>query len=221
MNDWVTETKVTALPSNKAGPGAATGKVLNDDRADWRECWALFPGDVAYIWHAGLHSREVAELIESVGFAIRCQIIWNKSSMLLGRGDYHWKHEPCWYAVRKSKPGKWTGGRQQTSVWDIDKQRKSETGHSTQKPVECMLRPIENNSIAGDLVYDPFLGSGTTLIAAEQSERTCLGIEISPQYVDVIVRRWQAFTGETATLAETGRAFDEIVAEQGENNDGC
>ena len=95
----------------KAGNGAAFGKVLNDDRSDWREAWALFPGDVAYVWHAGLHAQSVAESLESNSLNIRAQIIWNKSSMLLGRGDYHWKHEPCWYAVRKNKKGHYVGGR--------------------------------------------------------------------------------------------------------------
>lgn len=184
----------------KAGNGAAFGKVLNDDRSDWREAWALFPGDVAYVWHAGLHAQSVAESLESNSLNIRAQIIWNKSSMLLGRGDYHWKHEPCWYAVRKNKKGHYVGGRKQTTVWDIDKPIKSETGHSTQKPVECMKRPIENNSSIGQAVYDPFLGSGTTMIAAEMTRRMCHGIELSPEYCDVIVQRWENFTGRKAEL---------------------
>ena len=184
----------------KAGNGAAFGKVLNDDRSDWREAWALFPGDVAYVWHAGLHAQSVAESLESNSLNIRAQIIWNKSSMLLGRGDYHWKHEPCWYAVRKNKKGHYVGGRKQTTVWDIDMPIKSETGHSTQKPVECMKRPIENNSSIGQAVYDPFLGSGTTMIAAEMTRRMCHGIELSPEYCDVIVQRWENFTGRKAEL---------------------
>lgn len=188
----------------------ATGKVLNDGQADWRGAWALFPGDVAYIWHAGRRASEVQQSIESVGFEIRCQIIWSKNVFAIGRGDYHWKHEPCWYAVKKGAKTRWNGSRKETTVWDINKPQKSETGHSTQKPVECMRRPILNNSKHGDVVYDPFLGSGTTIIAAETEGRICYGLELNPAYVDVIVRRWQEFTGKQGILESSGQAFDDI-----------
>lgn len=193
--------------------GRAVGKVTNDNRADWLEAWALFPGDVAYCWHADRHASSVQGSLEAAGFEIRCQIIWAKQQFAIGRGDYHWKHEPCWYAVRKGKPGHWAGDRKQTTVWDIPKPQKSETGHSTQKPIECMRRPIENNSKPGDAVYEPFSGSGTTIIAAEMTGRRCLAIELSPAYVDVAVRRWQEFTGEKARHAD-GRAFDDVAAER-------
>ena len=114
---------------------------------------------------------------------------------MLSRGDYHWQHEPCWYAVRKGKTGHWAGDRKQTTLWQIPSRDKSETGHGTQKPVECMKRPIENNSSPGQAVYEPFCGSGTTIIAAEMTGRTCHAIELDPAYVDVAVKRWQAFTG--------------------------
>lgn len=185
----------------------AAGKVLNDDRSDWREAWALFPGNIAYVWHASLFGASVFHSLEDLGFKCRNQIIWNKNHLCIGRGDYHWQHEPCWYAVKGT--GKWTGDRKQTTVWDIDKPQKSETGHSTQKPVECMRRPMMNNSIKGDSVYDPFLGSGTTVIAAETEERKCFGLELNPAYVDVIVKRWETFTGKKAILESTGRTFSE------------
>ena len=104
---------------NKAGAAATrrTGKVLNDDRADWREAWALFPGDIAYVWHGALHAATVAESLEVAGFAIRSQIIWAKERLVLSRGDYHWQHEPCWYAVRKTGKGHWAGDRKQTTLW--------------------------------------------------------------------------------------------------------
>lgn len=184
----------------------ATGKVLNDDRADWREAWALFPGDVAYVWHGALHAGIAAESLEVAGFAIRSQIIWDKTRLVIGRGDYHWQHEPAWYAVRKGKKGHWAGDRKQTTVWSIP-HRKSETGHGTQKPVECMRRPIENNSSAGQAVYEPFCGSGTTIIAAEMTGRACHAIELNPAYVDVTIERWQAFTGKEAVHAETQASF--------------
>jgi DNA modification methylase len=173
---------------NKAGVAGTrrTGKVLNDDRADWREAWALFPGDVAYVWHGALHAATVAESLEVAGFAIRSQVIWAKERLVLSRGDYHWQHEPCWYAVR----------------------------HGTQKPVECMRRPILNNSCPAQAVYDPFLGSGTTLIAAETTGRTCFGIELHPAYVDVAVERWQRFTGQSAVLQATGQSYGDVHAER-------
>jgi DNA modification methylase len=99
-------------------------------------------------------------------------------------------------------------------VWSIDTNLKSETGHSTQKPVECMRRPIENNSSPGQAVYEPFCGSGTTIIAAAMTGRACIAIELSPAYVDVGVKRWQDFTGEAATLDGDGRTFDQIAAER-------
>jgi DNA modification methylase len=203
---------------------AATGDVRNDDRADWREAWALFPGEVAYVWSAPgpLQIISFDGLVAS-GFDPRYQIIWAKPHFALGRGDYHWQHEPCWYAVRKGAKSHWGGDRTQTSLWKItsgvgfttQKEGKdARTGHGTQKPVECMKRPIENNSSPGQAVYEPFSGSGTTIIAAEMTGRACHAIEINPAYVDVAIKRWQAFTGMKATLADDGRTFDEIGHER-------
>jgi DNA modification methylase len=145
---------------------------------------------------------------------VRSHLIWAKSQMVIGRGHYHYQHEPCWYAVRKGKTSHWASDRSQTSVWQIDKNKASETGHSTQKPVECMRRPIENNSSPGQAVYEPFCGSGTTIIAAAMTGRACHAIELSPAYVDVGVKRWQDFTGEAAVLDGDGRTFDQIAAER-------
>lgn len=191
---------------------AAKGKVLNDDRADWREAWALFPGDVAYVWHAGLFAGVVADSLIASDFTLRSQIVWDKGQLVLSRGDYHWQHEPCWYAVRKTKVGHWAGDRKQTTVWQIPKPKKSETGHGTQKPVECMKRPIENNSSPGQAVYEPFSGSGTTIIAGEMTGRSVYAVELNPAYVDVAVKRWQDFTGQRAVLEGDGRTFEEIGA---------
>lgn len=230
---------------NKAGigKGGAHGVVLNDDRADWSEAWALFPGDVAYVWHAGSKAHIVADSLLKCGFGLRAQIVWAKSQLVIGRGDYHPQHEPCWYAVRKGKTGHFVGGRKQrtlwrfvadalradekvfvcpddegllaisgdeSTIWEIPKPLKSETGHSTQKPVECMARPIRNNSKKGDYIYEPFSGSGTTIIAAEQTGRRCMAMELNPPYVDVAVRRWQNFTGLKAILEASGRTFEEV-----------
>ena len=200
---------------NEAGVSstARTGKVANDDRADWREAWALFPGEVVYVWHAAVHARVVAESLEVCGFVVRSQIIWSKPRFVLGRGDYHWQHEPCLYAVRKGGTGHWQGARDQATVWPIASgEDDGATVHGTQKPVACMRRPIENNSAEGDSVYEPFSGSGTTLIAAERTGRRCFALELDPRYVDVAVTRWQTLTGETAVLNGDGRSFDDIAA---------
>jgi DNA modification methylase len=170
----------------------AVGLVTNDDRSDWRAAFALFPGDVVYCWHAGRHASTVQHSLEECGFEIRSQIIWAKSRLIISRGHYHWQHEPCWYAFRKGESAAWIGDRSQTTLWEIEHQ-KSETGHSAQKPVEAMRRPLQNH--AGD-VYDPFLGSGTTLIAAEMMGRACYGIELDPAYCDVICARWENATGQ-------------------------
>ena len=203
-------------PSWRNQAGAAktkrTGKVLNDDNADWREAWALFPGDVAYVWHGALHAATVAESLEVAGFTIRSQIVWAKDRLVLSRGDYHWQHEPCWYAVKKTGKGHWAGDRKQTTLWQIaNRDQDADTIHGTQKPVECMRRPILNNSSPGQAVYEPFMGSGTTLIAAETTGRVCLGIELDPAYVDVAVKRWQRFTGQQAVLDGAGESFADLA----------
>jgi len=191
----------------------ATGKVLNDDKADWREAWALFPGAVAYVWHAGVFSPVVADSLAACEFEIRSQIIWAKQQFAIGRGNYHWQHEPAWYAVRKGRTAHFVGDRKQSTLWQIDKPHRSETGHSTQKPIECMQRPIENNSKPGDSVYEPFSGSGTTIIACERTGRKAYAIELNPAYVDVAVARWQAFTGKAATREADGVTFDALLPE--------
>lgn len=201
----------------------ATGKVQNDDKADWQAAFDLFPGNVAYVWHGGIESAAAGAALAASGFVIRAQIIWAKPHFAIGQGNYHHQHEPCFYAVKKGGTAAWQGGRKQSTVWNIDNgtfqggKRKAEdekTGHGTQKPVECMKRPIENNSVAGDLVYDPFSGSFTTGIACELTNRRCRAIEIAPEYVDLSIIRWQTFTGNEAIHAESGKTFAQIAAER-------
>jgi DNA modification methylase len=206
----------------------AQGKVLNDDRADWREAYALFPGDVAYVWFGALHGDIVAADLAACGLQLRAQIVWTKQHFTLGRGDYHWQHETCWYAVREGKISHWQGDRTQTTVWEIannnpfgNAQREQSWGHGTQKPVECMRRPIVNNSRPGQAVYDPFLGSGTSLIAAEMTGRVCCGVELNPAYVDVVVRRWQGFTGRAAKHQASGQSFDQRADSQDRDQSGA
>jgi DNA modification methylase len=194
----------------------AAARVSNDHRADWREAWEHFGGDVAYVWHGDKQASVVTAGLQAGGFELRNTIIWAKSRLVIGRGHYHPKHEACAYMVRKGRPSHWAGDRKQTTVWELDAHHKSETGHSTQKPVECMLRAINNSSRNGTSVYDPFVGSGTTIVAAEMSGRIALTIEIDPSHVDVALIRWQKFSGKNAILESTAQTYAELAAERAE-----
>ena len=214
-------------------PALRTGRVLNDDLADWHEAWALFPGDVAYIWHASLHGETVAKSLRVCGFGIRAQIIWAKPRFALSRGDYHWQHEccmyalrdtecpdlpgycpgyeSCWYAIREGEKSHWQGSRSESTLWEIDyKDQDTQTTHGTQKPVECMRRPMLNNSEPNDIIYEPFSGSGTSIIAAESCRRRCYAVELNPEYVDMAIRRWEEYTGQQAKLDGNGHTFAEV-----------
>ncbi len=183
-----------------------TGLVTNDSRASWCESYKLFPGVVAYVWHGNLHVVTVADDLLNAGFSLRAYIIWKKPALVMGRGHYHWQHEPAFYGARGSS--KWCGDRKQSTIWDIDHVHPTlgttddgQTSHGTQKPVECMARPIRNHGGAGDDVYDPFLGSGTTVIAAESLGRVAYGMEIEPGYTAVILQRCKDI-GLTPVLVE-------------------
>jgi DNA modification methylase len=196
---------------DEVGKGArAIGHIANDDRSDWSEAWALFPGAVAYVWHAGVFAAEVADSLAKCDFKIRAQIIWSKPHFAISRGAYHWQHEPCWYAVKKGENASWRGDHKQTTLWQVattigfhsaaEPADADRTGHPTQKPVELMRRPIQNHTATGQAIYEPFCGSGSTVIAAEQTGRRCLAMELDPKYVDLTLARWEAFTGKQATL---------------------
>ncbi|MBQ9629689.1 MAG: site-specific DNA-methyltransferase [Synergistaceae bacterium] len=224
------------------GESARTGQVLNDDCDDWREAWKLFPGDVAYVWHASLHCRNVADSLESCGFIMRNQIIWVKPNFALSRGDYHWQHECCWYAVReegecpeianycegydaclyavrKNQKSHWQGSRSESTVWQIGFNEDTKTTHGTQKPVECMRRPMLNNSEPNEIIYEPFCGSGTTIIAAESCRRICYAVELNPEYVDMTIKRFQAYANQSVILEGDGRTFEEIAGIRSEVNE--
>jgi DNA modification methylase len=183
--------------------------------------FALVPSlQVAYVWHASKFTREVLDGLLRIGFLHHQQIIWNKGRTVLTRTHYWFQHEPCWYIRKKNAP--WFGKPGENStIWDSPSPKfifggseEEKFDHPTQKPVILMRRPILNHLKPGELVYDPFLGSGTTLIAAEQTERVCCGMELDAKYVDVIVRRWQDFTGKQATLEGDGRTFEAIRHER-------
>jgi DNA modification methylase len=195
--------------------------ISSDTRADWSEAFQLLPGlQVAYVWHASVYTREVLDGLLRIGFLYPQQIIWNKGRTVLTRTHYWYQHEPAWYVRKKNAP--WYGkAGDNSTIWDAASPKFIFSGsdeekfdHPTQKPVELMRRPILNHTKRGAFVYDPFLGSGTTLIAAETTGRVCYGFEIDPKYCQLIVERWQSFTSCRAVLDGDGRTFDEIKAER-------
>jgi DNA modification methylase len=182
-------------------PSGRKGLITNDDKSSWAEVYSLFGGRAAYVWHAALQSHVVHADLDSCGFKVRSQIIWSKNNLIIGRGDYHWQHEPCWYAVRDVKgDGKaWKGDRKQSTVWTADEKEDApdeEQNHSTPKPVSLYIKAYLNSSNEGDAVYDPFLGSGTALIAAEKTNRTAICIELDPGYCSAAIKRIAKLVGE-------------------------
>ena len=181
---------------------ARAGKLANDDRADWREAFVLCEAQVAYVWHSALHAHLVRDGLMACGFELRQQIVWAKQLHALGRGHYQWAHETSWYAVRKGCSANWQGGRKQTTVWQAASPimpfgnhagEDAVTRHPTQKPLELFERPILNHTGKDAIVYEPFAGSGTCLIAAEKTGRRCLAIELDPLWCDAIRDRFDAY----------------------------
>jgi len=178
---------------------ARAGELLNDDRSDWGEVYRLIEAPVSYVWHSALHAHVVREGLLAAGFEPRQQIVWTKPVHALGRGHYQWAHETCWYAVRRGHSASWQGGRKQTTVWEAASpimpfgDRTGEdavTAHPTQKPLELFKRPILNHTTKGELVVDPFAGSGTALVAAAQTGRRCVAVELDPRWCDLIRNRY-------------------------------
>src|ERR1700692_2443113 len=191
--------------------------ISGDTRADWSDAFALAPClEIAYVWHASVFTREVLDGLMKIGFLYPQQIIWNKGRIVLTRTHYWYQHEPAWYVRKKNAP--WFGkAGENSTIWDSPSPKfimggsdEEKFDHPTQKPGELMRRPILNHTKPGELVYEPFLGSGTTLAAAEVTGRVCYGLELDPKYVDVVVGRWQGLTGEKAPLDGDGRTFAAI-----------
>jgi len=195
--------------------------ISGDTRADWSPAFELLPYlQVGYVWHASKFTREVLDGLLRVGFEHHQQLIWNKGRTVLTRTLYWFQHEPCWFVRKKNAP--WYGkAGENSTVWDSPSPKfimggsdEEKFDHPTRKPMEVMRRPILNHTLPGESCYDPFLGSGTTLIAAEQTGRVCYGVELDPKYVDVIIRRWQQYTGKRAVLDGDGRTFYEVSEER-------
>lgn len=181
---------------------ARTATLLNDDRSDWRQAYLLTDAAVAYVWHGALHGGEAQEGLEAAGFEVRQQIVWVKQVHALSRSHYQWRHEPAWYAVRRGASARWQGGRRQSTVWTCASPigaygskgvEDTATAHPTQKPLELFERPILNHTKREEIVYDPFCGSGTSLIAAEKTGRRCFALELDPAWCDVIRDRHAAY----------------------------
>lgn len=153
-------------------------------------------GAAIYVCHADLEGLNFRKAFKDAGFDLRSCLIWNKNSMVMGRADYQWKHEPILYGWRAGGSHSWYGDRSQTTVWDMQKPSKN-GDHPTMKPIELITKAIANSSKEEDLVIDFFLGSGSTLIAAQKTGRICYGLELDPKYVDVIVQRYVDYTGNT------------------------
>lgn len=166
------------------------------------------PGAVFYIWHAGLEGYNFMCACKKVGWIIRQLLIWNKNSMVIGRQDYQWKHEPCFYGWKDGAGHLWASDRKQTTVLNFDKPAKSRL-HPTMKPIPLFDYQIKNNTKGGDIVLDLFAGSGTTIMACEQNGRKAYCMEYDPKYVDVIIKRWEEFTGRKAELINDNRRSTE------------
>lgn len=158
-------------------------------------------GAVFYIWHADSEGYNFRGACKDVGWNVRQCIIWNKNSMVMGRQDYQWKHEPCLYGWKEGAGHLWASDRKQTTVIDMQRPTKSEL-HPTMKPIPLFDYQIKNNTKGGDVVLDLFGGSGTTIMACEQNGRNACVMEYDPRYVDVIIERWEKFTGQKAELVE-------------------
>ena len=197
-----------------------TASLKNDNEADWYDAYVLFPGNVAYVWHASAFTDVVMDGLRRAGFEIKSQIIWNKNVHALSRSDYQWKHEPCWYAIKKGAKHNWKGDRTQKTIWDVqnvifEKGAGGKTSHPTQKPVELYIRSINNHTNPGEYIYEPFGGSGSSIIAAEKTNRRSLTMELDEKFVDVIINRWQSFTGKQAVHIETGKTYEQLKSERG------
>jgi DNA modification methylase len=195
--------------------------ISGDTIADWAHVFELVPSlQIAYVWHASLFTSDVLRGLLRIGFVHHQQIIWRKTQAALTRSHYWFQHEPCWYVRKKNaawfgKPG------ENTTIWDAASPKMIMGGsdeekfdHPTQKPVELMRRPILNHTKRGEFVYEPFLGSGTTLAAAELTDRVCCALELDPKYVDVAILRWQSLTGKPAMLEADGRTFEQVKTDR-------
>jgi len=220
MNGQKADQWVTDPPYNVDYEGSDGQKIKNDAMQDSQFRGFLYdafttaftvikPGASYYIWHADLEGYNFRGAVIDCGEKIRSCLIWNKPSIVMGRSDYHWKHEPCLYGWKSGASHLWSSDRKQSTVIDFVAKPKHNDLHPTMKPVELIEYQILNNTKGQDIVLDTFGGSGSTLIASEKTGRNCYMMELDEKYVDVIIRRWQEFTGKEAVHAITCKTFAE------------
>lgn len=210
MDGQHADSVVTDPPYNVDYEGGTGLKIENDNKSDsdfrqfltdsFTNLYAVMkPGAVFYVWHADSEGYNFRGAIIDAGLTLKQNLIWQKNNMVMGRQDYHWQHEPCLYGWKEGAAHLWNSDRKQTTILKFDRpQRNAE--HPTMKPVELLSYLIANNTKGEDLVLDVFLGSGSTMIAAEKLGRKCYGMELDPKYVDVIIKRWEEYTGNKAEL---------------------
>ena len=218
MNGRKANLVVTDPPYNVNYEGTA-GKIKNDNLADEKFYRFLFDAfsniekvmadDASiYVFHADTEGLNFRKAFSDAGFYLSGCCIWKKPSLVLGRSPYQWQHEPCLYGWKKSGKHQWYSDRKQTTIWEFEKTKKN-TDHPTMKPIPLLAYPIQNSSMSNTLVLDPFGGSGSTLIACEQTDRDCYTIELDEKYCDVIVKRYieQTGTSESVSVERNGRTY--------------
>lgn len=222
MNGCLADQLITDPPYNVAyvGKTKEAMTIKNDSMSDdefrqfLRDAFVsadsvMKAGAVFYIWHADSEGYNFRGACKDSGWTVRQCLIWKKQTLVMGRQDYHWKHEPCLYGWKDGAGHLWATDRKQTTILEFDRPSKS-TLHPTMKPVELIEYQVLNNTKGSDIVLDLFGGSGSTLIACQKTGREARLMELDPKYCDVIVRRWQDYTGNTAILESTGEDFREI-----------
>ena len=218
MNGRKANLVVTDPPYNVNYEGTA-GKIKNDNLADEKFYQFLFDAfsniekvmadDASiYVFHADTEGLNFRKAFSDAGFYLSGCCIWKKPSLVLGRSPYQWQHEPCLYGWKKSGKHQWYSDRKQTTIWEFEKTKKN-TDHPTMKPIPLLAYPIQNSSMSNTLVLDPFGGSGSTLIACEQTDRECYTIELDEKYCDVIVKRYieQTGTSESVSVERNGKVY--------------
>jgi DNA modification methylase len=211
---------LTDPPYNVDYEGSDGKKIKNDNMDDvvFRQFLVdafsaafsvMKPGGSFYIWHADTEGYNFRGAVQDCGEQVRSCLIWRKPSIVMGRSDYHWQHEPCLYGWKSGASHLWASDRKQSTILEFNKPRHNDV-HPTMKPVELFEYQMLNNTKGGYVVLDSFGGSGTTLIAAEKNGRVARLMELDPKYCDVIIKRWQDFTGQQAIHEATGKLFSEL-----------
>ncbi len=224
MDGQAADMLLTDPPYNVAYEGKTkeTLKIKNDSLSNesFRQfltdafstaCIVMKQGAVFYIWHADSEGYNFRGACSDAGFVVRQCLIWEKNALVMGSQDYHWQHEPCLYGWKDGAAHLWASDRKQTTILRFDRPNRNGE-HPTMKPVALFEYQMLNNTKGQDIVLDLFGGSGTTMIAAEKNGRSSRLMELDPKYCDVIIRRWQNFTGKKAIHAATGKTFDEVAS---------